>query len=164
MSKLEEALEICTRLLRSTEPVTFEGKHFTLHDAVPVSPNRDGGPAILVGGNGPIRTLPLAARYADVWNGVYLTPKVLRERCARLDELLEGLGRKPSDVRRSVMTSVIFDESADARAAGAIVGNAPDLSEQLHALEEAGASEVMLQWFALDDIEGLERFAAAVFA
>jgi alkanesulfonate monooxygenase SsuD/methylene tetrahydromethanopterin reductase-like flavin-dependent oxidoreductase (luciferase family) len=162
MSKLEEALEVCTRLLRSTEPVTFDGKHFMLREAVPVSPKHGTGPQILVGGNGPKRSLPLAARFADIWNGVYLTPKALRERCARLDELLGERGRKPSDVRRSVMTSVIFDESPDARAAGAIIGSATDLAEQLAALEDAGASELMLQWFALDDIDGLERFAAAI--
>jgi len=163
MSKLTEALEICTRLLRSSEPVSFDGKHWRLEDAAPVRPNRGSGPPILVGGNGPKRTLPLAARYADCWNGVYLTPAALRERCSLLDALLEKEGRAPGDIRRSVMTGVVFGrDDPQVRAAGMIAGSAPDVRDQLAALEEAGASEVMLQWFALDDIDGLESFARAV--
>ncbi|MGZ4143169.1 MAG: TIGR03560 family F420-dependent LLM class oxidoreductase [Actinomycetota bacterium] len=163
MSKLTEALEVCTRLLRSHEPVTFHGRHFNLDEAAPIRPNYGTGPQILVGGNGPKRTLPLAARYADIWNGVYLTPAALRERCEMLDRLLENEGRAPQEVRRSVMTGLTFGpDDPKVRAAGAIVGSAPDLLEQLRALEEAGASEVMLQWFALDDVAALESFARAV--
>jgi alkanesulfonate monooxygenase SsuD/methylene tetrahydromethanopterin reductase-like flavin-dependent oxidoreductase (luciferase family) len=162
LSKLEEALQVCTLLLRSSEPVSFEGKHFLLRDAVPPSPNHGNGPPILVGGNGPKRILPMAARYADIWNGIYLTPAALAERSALLDELLSKEGRKPADVRRTLMTSIVFTDSPEVRATGAIVGNASDVREQLAVLEDAGASEVMLQWFALDDIEGLERFARAV--
>jgi alkanesulfonate monooxygenase SsuD/methylene tetrahydromethanopterin reductase-like flavin-dependent oxidoreductase (luciferase family) len=163
MSKLTEALEVCTLLLRSTDPVTFTGTHWRLEEAEPVRPNLRPGPPILVGGNGPKRTLPLAARYADIWNGVFLTPAALRERCLLLDALLEKEGRKPGEVRRSVMTGLIFgNDDPQIRAAGAIVGSAPDVREQLAALEGAGASEVMLQWFALDDLDGLAAFARAV--
>jgi alkanesulfonate monooxygenase SsuD/methylene tetrahydromethanopterin reductase-like flavin-dependent oxidoreductase (luciferase family) len=39
---------------------------------MPRSP-RPGGPPIVIGGNGPRRTLPWAARYADEWNAVFVT-------------------------------------------------------------------------------------------
>ena len=64
--RFEEGLEVVTRLLRNEEPVSFEGEFYRLNDAllVPRSP-RPGGPAVVIGGNGSRRTLPLAARYAD---------------------------------------------------------------------------------------------------
>jgi alkanesulfonate monooxygenase SsuD/methylene tetrahydromethanopterin reductase-like flavin-dependent oxidoreductase (luciferase family) len=60
-ARLEEGLEVVTRLLRSEEPVSFDGEFYRLRDALlmPRSP-RQGGPPIVVGGNGLRRTLPLA--------------------------------------------------------------------------------------------------------
>src|SRR5512144_372504 len=61
-ARFEEGLECVTRLLQSGEPVTFHGKYFRLEGAqVLPRPHRNGGPRILVGGNGYRRTLELAA-------------------------------------------------------------------------------------------------------
>src|SRR5579884_3563275 len=94
MARFEEGIQVVTSLLRSDEPVTFEGKYFQLRGATLLPrPQRPGGPRILIGGNGPKRTLPLAARYADVWNGVFRTPAEYRELNTRLDTLLQKAGR-----------------------------------------------------------------------
>src|SRR5579875_4178762 len=75
MARFEEGLEVITRLLHSDEPITYEGRYFQLHDAILLPrPQRPGGPHIMIGGNGPKRILPLAARYANIWNGTYLSP------------------------------------------------------------------------------------------
>lgn len=67
--RFEEGLEVVTRLLKSDEPVDFSGRYFRLNEAILLPrPRRSGGPPIIVGGNGPRRTLPLAARYAEEWN------------------------------------------------------------------------------------------------
>ena len=64
-ARLTEALEVTTRLLQSDEPTTFEGQFFQIREATLLPrPQRPGGPQILIGGNGPRRTLPLAARFA----------------------------------------------------------------------------------------------------
>ncbi len=68
-ARLSEGLEVISRLLRSDAPFDYTGEYYRLKDAILLPrPARQGGPPILVGGNGEKRTLPLVARYADQWN------------------------------------------------------------------------------------------------
>ncbi len=175
-ARFEEALEAVTRLLRNDDPVSFDGEFYRLRDAVlmPRSP-RPGGPPIVIGGNGPRRTLPLAARYADEWNAVLITASRFAELNATLDGLLEEAGRPPEQVRRTLMTRAISGrteadverklggQSADElREAGIIVGIGPEVAEQLSRLDEVGVQRAMLQWLEADDIDGLEAMAESV--
>lgn len=177
--RFEEALTVITRLLQQDEPVTFAGEYYRFQDAVLLPrPARPGGPPILIGGNGPQRTLPLAARFADEWNAVFRTPEQYADLNARLDALLAEQGRVPGDVRRSMMTNVAFGEDdaamkailrqrnvdavADLQATGMLAGTRSQIADQLGRLAEAGVQRVMLQWFDLDDLAGLEAFARAV--
>lgn len=174
--RFEESLQVMSALLRSEEPVTYDGAYYTLRDAVLLPrPQRAKGPPILIGGSGPRRTLPLVARYADEWNGVYLTARDFAERNEHLDELLLTLGRQPADVRRSLMTGLVFgrtevavqeklgDRNADeTRGRGLIVGAPSAVQEQLAALADAGVQRVMLQWLDLEALDELEALAKAV--
>ncbi len=176
--RYEEYLEVVSRLLQSDERVSFEGDFYELHDALLLPrPTRPGGPPILVGGNGPQRTLPLAARFADEWNGVYLRPEDFAWRNERLDGLLEAEGRDLSEVRRSLMVGLIFGQdeaevqgqlskkgrtAEEMRRSGLVVGTADEVVEQLGHYAEAGVERIMLQWLALDDIEGLAALAQEV--
>lgn len=155
MARFEESLEVVTRLLNSDEPVTFEGKFFQLRGATLLPrPQRKGGPQILIGGNGVKRTLPLVARYASIWNGVFLSPEAFKEHSTILDGLLQQAGRRPGDVKRTMMHSATF---------GSDSMPAPDvLISTIKAYEEAGAEELMLQWFDTENIDGLRRFAEHV--
>jgi len=64
--RMEEGLEMVTRLLRSDQPSSYSGEFYTLKDAILLPrPVRANGPSILIRGNGEKRTLPLAAHYAD---------------------------------------------------------------------------------------------------
>lgn len=93
-------LEVITRLLRSDEPVSYEGRFYQLRDALLLPrPRRRGGPPIMIGGVGPKRTLPLVARYADIWNSTALPPEEFRRRSLLLGDLLRKNGRQPGDVR-----------------------------------------------------------------
>lgn len=175
-TRFEEGLEVVTRLLRGDGPVSFSGEFFTLKDAELLPrPARPGGPPIVIGGNGPRRTLPLAARFADEWNGVYLPPDGFAERSARLDDLIRAEGRQPGDVRRTLMTRVVFGKDraeieaklgdadrADLEARGAVIGDAGDIRERLAAFAEAGVATVMLQWIdGMDDLAGIEALGRA---
>ena len=136
------ALEVVTRLLQSDEPVSFDGEFYRLRDALlkPRSP-RPGGPPIVIGGNGPRRTLPLAARYADEWNAVLVTADRFAELSARLDGILQEAGRLPEQVRRTLMTRAVFGRTTadverklagqpadELRARGVIVGTGPEVA------------------------------------
>lgn len=175
---LHDYLEVVIRLLRSAEPVTYDGQYYQLDQAILLPPPaRANSPAILVGGNGLRRTLPLAARFADEWNGSFLSPEGFGERQQRLDTLLDEIGRPRDAVRRSVMVGTIFarDESAlrerlakrgwtvaEANAHGLVVGTSPMWVEQIQAYGELGADRIMLQWLDLDDIAGIGMVAREV--
>ena len=113
-ARFQEALEIVTRLLRSAEPVSFTGQYYQLHEAILLpKPQRQGGPPILIGGNGLRQTLPLVAHYADEWNAVFIPAARWVGLNAQLDELLRAGGREPRDVRRSLMTGLVFGLDED---------------------------------------------------
>lgn len=94
---------------------------------------------------------------------------------ARLDELLEGTGRSPGDVRRTLMTRVVFGRTdaevksklagqpaGELRAAGVLVGGASEVVEGLDRLSESGVEGIMLQWLETDDFDGPEALAGSV--
>ncbi len=177
-ARFREGIEVVTRLLRSDQPVNFQGQYYCLHDAILLPrPGRAGGPPILIGGNGPERTLPLVARYADEWNAVSLTPDEFRQANARLNKLIQENGRQPEEVRRSMMTGCVFGSNPqqvqervarrtqgkrtpeELREHGLVVGTIDEIRVQLRALEAAGLQMVMLQWLDLEDMPGLEQMA-----
>lgn len=190
MARFEEGLEVITHLLRSDEPVTFEGRFYQLRGATLLPrPQRPGGPPILIGGNGPKRTLPLVARYANIWNAVALSPEAFRATSSTLDRLLLEAGRKPADVARTVMLGSYFgrDEHEldrklswrhdNPELAGkpldevvqhvhatrqVLVGTPDQIITQIRSYIAAGAQEIMVQWLDLDDMDGLHAFAATI--
>jgi len=183
MKRLEEGIEVVTSLLKSDVPVDFDGDYYRLNQAIMLPrPQRKGGPPILVGGNGLKRTLPLAARYADEWNGVFIPPARFAERNQLLDEMLVKEGRQPHDLRRSIMIGTVFGRHEDGvkernpswfkrdysdeelREMGFLVGTMSEFKRQIEEYEKAGAQRVMLQWLDLDDMEGLRWLAAGVLS
>ncbi len=174
--RFREGLEVATRLLRSDEPVSYSGTFYHLNEAVLLPrPARKHRLPILVGGNGPRRTLALAARYADEWNAVYVPPARFVELNQRLDGLVRTAGRDPRVVRRSLMTGCVFGRTdADVQrnlkgrdanallARGVILGTPAQAVDQLRQVDQAGVQRVMLQWLDLDDLDGVEALAKAV--
>ncbi len=108
--RLEDTLEIVTRLMTG-EVVSFDGHQFRLRDAQlrPVPVQRP-HPPLWVGGTGPRRTLPLAARWADAWHA-FGSPESLRDANSRLDQLAVMAGREPSAILRA--SSVSLDGSLE---------------------------------------------------
>ncbi|CAO5249078.1 LLM class flavin-dependent oxidoreductase [Frankia sp. AgKG'84/4] len=102
--RLGEALEIITRMFAAPR-TTFEGRHYAVHDL----PNLPGPvqrprPRIHLGGVGPRWTLPLVARYADVWNVPTYALDRIGELSRALDAECERIGRERRGGRRPLPT------------------------------------------------------------
>ena len=113
---LEDALEIVTRLFTG-DIVSYDGHIVSLRDArFRPKPVQQPHPPIWIGGSGPRRTLPLVAKYADVWHA-FGTPNSLREAYERVDQLAIGTGRDPSDILRAGSLSIDDIDTARKHAA-----------------------------------------------
>jgi F420-dependent oxidoreductase-like protein len=109
---LEDALEIVKRL-STGEVVSYDGKVVSLRDAqLRPTPVQRPHPPIWIGGSGPRRTLPLVARYADVWHS-FGSPNSMREASERIDQLAVEAGRDPGDILRAA--SISLDDIDTAR-------------------------------------------------
>lgn len=191
LARLEEGLAVISQLIRSDAPVTFSGKFYRLQEAR-LLPRPQRATPILVGGNGPKRTLPLVARYADIWNCQVASAELFSERSALLDDLLRAEGRQPGEVKRSLMLPVIcWRDEAEltrrldllrsgspvfaplstedilaffrTRLAG-VLGTPDEVIAGLSAYAAVGVEEVIIQWFGVADIEGLAALADQVLS
>lgn len=188
LERFTEGVQVVHHLLKSDAPVTYEGRWYTLREAE-ILP-RPFKTKILVGGSGIKHTLKLAARYADVWNGVALTPAAFRERAKILDDYLYDAGRETNAVKKTTSSFFLYGHDADAlersvapllrhvaewrempRAElyalgkseyGAITGVGDQVIPQLEQFAEAGVQEMMLQIFNPSELESLDDFAARV--
>lgn len=186
MDRFAEGLQVIHALVHSQEPVSFSGQYFQLQAAqlAPRSPVR-----ILVGGNGPTRTLPLAARYADVWNCQVAGPDAFGEMNRRLDTLIEQAGRSPGQVRRTMMVPALvvrkeedlarhlrllqqhaapfarssFDElKAWLYGLKGIIGTSQQVVDRLAEYQARGVEEIILEWFSLYDLEGMALLGSEI--
>jgi alkanesulfonate monooxygenase SsuD/methylene tetrahydromethanopterin reductase-like flavin-dependent oxidoreductase (luciferase family) len=170
MKRLEEQLEVITRAW-SDGPQSFDGEYYAIEnlDARP-KPVQQPRPPLIVGGAAGPRSAALAARFADEYNTVYVTPEVARERRQALDRACKEAGREPHTLRFSMMNGFVIgadrSELAERRARltewGAepgepwIVGTPDEVVGRLKEYEEAGVEAVMLQHHLFHDEEALE--------
>lgn len=107
-AELAETLAVVTAMLADEES-SFAGEHFR----VEAFPNRPGPvqrprPPIHVGGAGERFTLPLAARFADVWNcPTYAVAAFDRKREVLLREC-DRIGRDPASLRTSLEAVLVL--------------------------------------------------------
>lgn len=143
---------------------------------------------LLIGGKGSKRTLPLVAREASEWNLSRLDADVFRERREALEQCCKDVGRDPSEIRCSVMTSYIVgrddaelreraaqvskiipslkamtpDQVLDNRREAWFVGTPEQIAEKMREHARIGVHLFMLQHFLLDDSDALELLAREV--
>jgi len=188
MDRLEEGLEVISCLFKNNKPATFSGKYFQLNEALLFSHSEYVTP-ILIGGNGPRRTIPLAARYADIWNCRNLSPEEFLKLSNTLDKWIQFEERHPYDIKRTIMLPVICwsnEESLERQieklrenlphfasmstvdiikfnfSSAGILGTPDKIIERLLSYAEAGVDELIFQWANLENIEGLELISKHV--
>jgi F420-dependent oxidoreductase-like protein len=109
LDRLAEAVPLLRRLLDG-ETVTHEGRFYTFRDAVCAPRPVQARLPILIGGSGPKKTLPLVARYADLWNA-YGTPDEVAAADAILRAACEAAGRDEREIERTVNLNVVIRSS-----------------------------------------------------
>ena len=123
--KLEEALQIILPMLRG-EPVSLDGKHYQVTDAVNSPPPISRIP-LMIGGSGEKKTLRMVAQYADESN---LSSGPIDEIPRKLDALAahcERLGRDRSQIKvtklqMALVAPTMEEAEADLRAVAAVKG------------------------------------------
>jgi alkanesulfonate monooxygenase SsuD/methylene tetrahydromethanopterin reductase-like flavin-dependent oxidoreductase (luciferase family) len=96
-SVLRESLEVITSMFAGGL-TSFAGEHFVVTD-VPNLPLAK--PPLIIGGGGEKQTLPLVARYADIWNIPTYALGELDRKLEVLHAECAAIGRDPSTVRFS---------------------------------------------------------------
>src|SRR3954451_9955640 len=113
---LDEAIDVIRLLWSDERSVSFEGRHYSLHDARPGPP-----PVHPIGiwlGAFLPRMLRLTGRKADGWLPSFgvLSREELRDRNERIDAAAEEAGRDPSSIRRILnLQGLICDRPAPPR-------------------------------------------------
>jgi F420-dependent oxidoreductase-like protein len=150
LDRFEEAVQILVSMLRSPR-TTFAGKYFRITDA-PNNPRpvQESLP-LLIGGAGERRTLRVAARYADEWNG-WTTPDLLVHKLEVLSKHCDDVGRDRADIQ--VSTQAILYLSKDkswldskrnaATGQATIVGTPEEIVDIVGRYRDAGADEFVV--------------------
>jgi F420-dependent oxidoreductase-like protein len=181
---LEEQLEIVRGLWEGPDGWSFDGRHYTVSNALfRAKPNPV--PRIIVGGDGTPRGIRIAVRYADEFNITSSDPDQVGDRYRLLDETLAAAGRDPATLTRSAMVGVLVgrddaeverrraalfrmlgrdEASADAwyaeRRQRWILGTPEEARETVRRFAAVGAERIMLQDFLPRDLEMIDLLGA----
>jgi alkanesulfonate monooxygenase SsuD/methylene tetrahydromethanopterin reductase-like flavin-dependent oxidoreductase (luciferase family) len=138
-------------------------------------------PRLWIAGTGEKVILRLAARYADSWNAMFLTPDEFRHKVDVLAGHCERIGRAMETVERSIALRAFCSGDgtrAHARLEGlaalrgrdpetlrgrSLVGTPIDCIERLHAYAEGGATHCTIMVHPPYDLDELELLATEVF-
>jgi alkanesulfonate monooxygenase SsuD/methylene tetrahydromethanopterin reductase-like flavin-dependent oxidoreductase (luciferase family) len=180
--RMGEALEILHQAF-ANEVVDFAGAHFTVTD-MPIKPGpfRQPRPPIIVGGVGEKYTLPLVAKYADVWNVPTYALGELEPKLSVLRSICDEIGRDPSSIVLSVeavmalapddaalpavrqLAEKRFGVPAFGLQEGGLIGTPPAIVDRLGELADLGFGQIVLFTHDRGSDETLELLASEVIA
>jgi len=181
--RLEEAIQLITKLWTAEPTVSFKGQYYTLVDA-PFMPKplQRPHPPIMIGGTGEKRILPLVARYAQMWNIGNLAPDEIAAKNKVLEEHCRKIGRNCAEIEHSYLTA-LFLKADPAAAQGlletlatlrkvtveearksVLAGDPAAIRQQMQAYIDAGITHfiINLRRPGLYDREGVRLFAKEV--
>ena len=178
--RLAETLEILTQAF-ANQAIDFTGKHFTVRQ-MPIVPGpvQRPRPPIIVGGVGEKYTLPLVARYADVWNVPTYALGQLEHKLSVLRSNCKDIGRDPASIVLSVEAVMALApddaslpktrEIAERRFGGpgfglregGLVGTAGVIVDRLRQLQGMGFQQVVLFTHDRASDQTLELLASTV--
>ncbi len=180
--RLGETLEILSQAFADGR-IDFQGTHYTVRD-MPIVPGpvQRPRPPIVVGGVGEKYTLPLVARYADVWNVPTYALGELEHKLSVLRSHCDAIGRDPASIVMSVEAVMALApdaatlpkvrEVAERRFGGpgfglhdsGLIGTPLVIVDRLNELRELGFGQVVLFTHDRASDDTLELLATAVIA
>lgn len=180
---LEEQLQVVHGLLEGRDGWSFEGRHYTVMNAL-VRPKPARHVRLLVGGEGSPRSMRLAVAHADEFNLSSASPERATDRFERLGAACAAAGRDPATMARSAMvgvlvgatedevarrvTALLTDLGVDASAPNAgrdwlearrgrwLIGTPDQARAMVARYAAAGAERLMLQDFLPRDLEMID--------
>ena len=184
--RLDEGIRVIRALWRGG-PVDFDGRYYRLQGATAYPrPVQQPAPPLLVGGDGEVRLLRIVAEHADEWNSHAPGPDAYRNKRTRLEQHCRQVGRGVDQIRRSWMGGIVIGQNdaevreraawfhgflpsvgrlpldqvvAELRRRHWLVGTPEQIDSQLREWTAAGVQRMMLQWYNLDDLDGLTLLA-----
>ena len=176
--QLAEAVEIIKTMF-TQEVTSFEGAFYHLRDVPNLpQPVQHPHPPIVIGGGGEKFTLPIVARWADVWNCPTYAVTALERKIDLLRRLCDEAGRDFSTLalsEQAVLTLVPSGADLDAAKEEArrrypggfapqdgFIGTPDEVIRQLRAKTELGISQFAFFFYDRGTPETLELFAREV--
>jgi probable F420-dependent oxidoreductase len=156
LDRLDEACQVIRSLLDLSQ-ADFEGRYYRL-DGAPMEPKPlQARLPLLVGGTGS-RTIDIAARHADEWNG-WGTPEAVGHAVAHLEHRCESAARDPASIRRSANALVVVCDTDQEvgrtvrrpQARPTVIGTPDQLVETMAAYQAVGVDEFVAPDFHLAD-------------
>jgi alkanesulfonate monooxygenase SsuD/methylene tetrahydromethanopterin reductase-like flavin-dependent oxidoreductase (luciferase family) len=182
IERLGEALEVIRRLW-TREKASYQGKHYTLKDAVcEPKPVQKPYPPIIVGGSGEKLMLKVTAQYADRYDWGFLPSIDLYKRKLEvLENHCKTLGRNFGEIEKScwpagqvliaqnqgelsekISQRKPVDMSSEDFKKSTLAGTPDECRERLQAYADLGVTYFMLFFADLPSVDGLRLFAEAV--
>jgi F420-dependent oxidoreductase-like protein len=148
IERMEEAVHLIKLLWESQEPVTFQGRYYSLDNA-PFNPKpiQKPHPPILIAGGGEKRTLRAVAKYADAMN-VYGNPEVVAHKFRVLEQHCRDVERDPREIEKTVLVMFVPQEQREAwdRYLEHLAATAPDILKRGQAEGMVGDMDDMREW------------------
>ncbi len=110
--RLEDALQVITKLWQANPTASHTGPYYSLV-AAPFAPKpvQQPMPPIMIGGIGEKLTLPIVARYAQMWNVPILSPSQFAKKNQVLEQYCAGINRDCREIERSYLTPLYLNPS-----------------------------------------------------
>ena len=180
--QLDEAIEVCRRMW-TDDRASFEGKYYTVRDALSAPKPVQSPMPVWVGGTGTL-TLRVAAKHADAVNFAWSRqPAFFGERLKALERHCRKIGRDSAEIRRSAGLMVVMDETAEgvdaklealrgsrdteymkylSRQPPNVTGTPDVIAELLGEYASLGVDHFILRWHYGDELRSMKLFADKV--
>jgi probable F420-dependent oxidoreductase len=162
-ARADEALEVMTRLW-SGERVSFEGEHFSLHDAT-INPRPKQQPLPLWLGGASRAAIRRTARFGTGWVAPLQSPREAGETVAAIRAEAQRIGRPiPDDHYGATIVFRIGDDAGPPSEAGSTSPERAAYAERIRAIQAIGDPGTVLDRIRAFRDQGVTKFIAIPLA